>query len=374
MSDITEFKPPMVGALAIYQPGVLAEAMQLGQLMADAPGMVPAHLIGKGGACTAVAIQARIWNFSPFGLAALSYLTPEGRVSYESKAISAAAYSMGAIIEPLEYEPIGDWSKIAGKTKEKMGKNDKPYIVKDWTLADEQGLGVKVTGILASGVVRSREFLLASIGTRFSTLWASDPFQQLCYYAGRAWVRLNAGHVLLGVPDNSHESERDMGAAQLVQNNPGMSKQNKLAAMLDPVRAKIQGEAPPPTLVQVLDYIGRAHTPTEMEKAAKMASEMAPGSEKEKARAAYKDRMAALKAQHTAKQNATDVQPAPPPADAPREAPTFTKADILQQLRGAESLEALDAAADLIKQLPDEQDREDCAQEYRDLRGTAGGD
>jgi hypothetical protein len=47
---------------------------------------------------------------------------------------------------------------------------------------------------------------------------------------------------------------------------------------------------------------------------------------------------------------------------------------VLDALRGAQSLDQLDAAADLIKHLPDEQDRADCLDEYHGLKGNAGDD
>jgi len=99
---------------------------------------------------------------------------------------------------------------------------------------------------------------------------------------------------------------------------------------------------------------------------------MAPGSEKDKARAVFRDKLAQKKGKATA----TDVAATTTPATSPAPSPTpveITKADVISALRASEGLDQLHAAADLIRQLPEE-DREEATAEYHALLGTGADD
>lgn len=70
----------------------------------------------------------------------------------------------------------------------------------DWTLEDEKGLGVRVWATMkGEDEPRVLTLLLSRAQVRNSTLWASDPKQQLAYLAVKRWSRLYCPEVILGV-------------------------------------------------------------------------------------------------------------------------------------------------------------------------------
>ena len=78
-----------------------------------------------------------------------------------------------------------------------------------------------VRATLASGSKRELQVMMSQAYPRFSTQWATDPFQQLCYLAVRKWARLNSPGSVLGVYtpeelDAGPTPEKFMGAADVV--------------------------------------------------------------------------------------------------------------------------------------------------------------
>jgi hypothetical protein len=78
---------------------------------------------------------------------------------------------------------------------------------------------------------------------RFSTQWATDPQQQICYLAVRKWARRVTPDVLLGVytPEElvditTPPAERDMGPAEVVGQAPA-------ATRTDSVKERLRGAA-----------------------------------------------------------------------------------------------------------------------------------
>lgn len=196
-------------------------------LMAKGAVSVPKHLRGNMGDCTAITIQALGWRMNPFAVAQKTHLSQSGALGYEAQLISAVLVSTGAVKGEPDYEPIGDWSKVLGKVEERMGKardDGTPggkYYVATYTKKDEEGLGVIVRATLANGQVRELPVMLSQAYPRFSTQWATDPYQQLCYLAVRKWGRLHSPGAILGVytPDEleSGAPEKFMGMVETVK-------------------------------------------------------------------------------------------------------------------------------------------------------------
>lgn len=197
-------------------------------LMAKGSVTVPRHLAGNMGDCMAITIQALGWKMNPFAVAQKTHISQSGALGYEAQLVSAALVSSGAIQSEPDYEAIGDWSKVLGKVEERQGKerpDGKPggkYYVATYTKKDEEGLGVKVKAMLR-GETKPRELtvMMSQAYPRFSTQWATDPFQQLCYLAVRKWGRLHSPGAILGVYtpdelDGSEPTEKFMGPADVV--------------------------------------------------------------------------------------------------------------------------------------------------------------
>ena len=97
---------------------------------------------------------------------------------------------------------------VFGNFVEKTGKGGSTYQAPGWTPADEKGCGVKVWATLkGEDEPRELELLLSQATVRNSTLWASDPKQQLAYLAVKRWSRLYTPDVIMGVytPDELAE-------------------------------------------------------------------------------------------------------------------------------------------------------------------------
>jgi hypothetical protein len=191
--------------------------------MASGRTTVPAHLQDSPGDCMAIVLQSMSWGMSPYAVAQKTYMGPGKKIAYEAQLVSAAINNSGVLQGRLLVKPFGNWSKVGGKFKVLKNGDGKEYRKPDWTLADEEGLGVTVIGLLKGETEpRVMEVMLQQAQTRNSTLWASNPQQQLSYFAQQQWARLHAPDVILGVYTREElgddpEPPRDMGMATVVE-------------------------------------------------------------------------------------------------------------------------------------------------------------
>lgn len=327
------------------------QAMQkMAELMSTATVTIPKHLVNKPGDCLAIVMQAAQWEMNPYAVAQKTHLTQGGALGYEAQLINAVVITRAPIQKRPEFKFVGDWSKILGKVKEERGQSGGKYYVAAWDKADEAGLGVECS-VLFNGETEPRrvEVLLSQCWPRFSTQWATDPQQQITYAAVRKLGRRYAPDVILGVytPEELEEgpppSERDMGKAEVVDT----------ASMAANVRSKLAGDRKPapakakaPTLDDVLTAIRAATTPEQMSEAAGKCAALLDPAEKETGRAAYRERLNALKAQAQAQTQESGETSAGP-----------TYADIADQIGKAQSTAALAAARDLIRSVRDDTQR-----------------
>lgn len=144
--------------------------------------------------------------------------------------------------------------------------------------------------------------------------------------------------------------EKDMGAADEVP-TPKADKAADLGARMSGGAATAKPAAEkPPTLPAVLEMIAASNTPEEMTAAGELCAKLADGEDRDKARVAYRARMAELKkaAAEAAAAAETSQQQA---------GPTF--AEIEAQIQAAESVAAVNAAQDLIRSIKDDGQREE---------------
>ncbi|AFT79074.1 hypothetical protein AMBLS11_12505 [Alteromonas macleodii str. 'Black Sea 11'] len=202
----------MLDVQAMTQIGKVAD------IMAQGAATIPKHLQGNKGDCFAVAMQAAQWGMNPFAVAQKTHLV-SGTLGYEAQLVNAVISSSRAIRGSFHYEWFGEWSRVIGKFKEIKNRDGKPYKVPAWNHADEEGLGIRVFATLAGEEEpRYLELLLTQAQVRNSTLWASDPKQQLAYLAVKRWARLYCPSVIMGVytPDELHDTSpriRDVNPA-----------------------------------------------------------------------------------------------------------------------------------------------------------------
>lgn len=201
--------------------------IRFAELMASGKSTIPVHLRGNPGDCLAVTMQAMSWGMNPHAVAQKTHLI-NGTLGYEAQLVAAAINCSRVVSDRFKFEWFGPWEKIVGKLKEVESRtkkddngNPKKYIVPDWKLHDEQGLGVRVSAtIRGESEPRTLELMMTQAHTRNSTLWTEDPKQQLAYLAQKRWARLYAPDVILGVytPDEFEQSAQvqDMGPAEVV--------------------------------------------------------------------------------------------------------------------------------------------------------------
>jgi hypothetical protein len=158
-------------------PETLEQALELAKVMSTARGMIPEHLLGNPGACADVVFQALSWSMNPFALAKMSYIAQRGGTpSYMSQAISGAVNNNPALLGRmrLSYDGVGD----------------------DMTCT--------VTGVFRDDPDHPQVYTtprIKDIQPKNSPLWKTDPGRQLGYWAQRAWSRLYASDILMGVYD-----------------------------------------------------------------------------------------------------------------------------------------------------------------------------
>lgn len=194
--------------------------MRVAEMMASGRCTVPQHLQKSPGDCFAVAMQAAMWNMNPFAVAQKTHISQSGALGYEAQLVSAVITSSGAVEGDPTYEFIGDWSKVLGKVEERKSDKGGKYYVATYTRADEAGLGV-ICRLRLRGEKEPREMevSMSQCYPRFSTQWATDPKQQICYVAIRKWARRFKPGVILGVNTPEELAEilpRDMGPVEVV--------------------------------------------------------------------------------------------------------------------------------------------------------------
>ena len=184
----TSLSPASASAGALLMDMAAMERLErIAELMASGKTTVPQHLRGSKGDCFAITLQSMQWGMNPFAVAQKTHLV-NGTLGYEAQLVAAVINSSGLVKDRFQFEWYGPWEKVIGKFS--IHKGDKgEYRKPAWTMADEEGCGVRVWATLKGEVnPRTLELLLAQAKTRNSTLWADDPKQQLAYLAQKRWL------------------------------------------------------------------------------------------------------------------------------------------------------------------------------------------
>lgn len=188
-----------IAQIDFTQANTLDNLMRFSDIMAQGTVAVPAALQGKPADCLAITMQAMQWGLNPFDVARKCHVI-SGVIGYEAQLVHSVIIASGVIEGRFHYEFFGDWSKVIGNFVERTGKSGKKYQAPNWTAADEKGCGIRVTAKLVDDPEpRTLELLLSQATVRNSTLWASDPQQQLSYLGVKRWQRLFSPEVLMGV-------------------------------------------------------------------------------------------------------------------------------------------------------------------------------
>lgn len=203
----------------MFNEDLFKRCSTIAQTMSKAVGIIPKHLIGKPETCFAVVTRSILWKLDPFSVAGSTY-DVKGNHGYEGKLCRAILEKSGRFEERLRFEKLPDdeaWKRIQGKHKiaesKKTDDNGRPlkYAAQNWSDKDEEGLGVRIHYQLKDEKPQTFDFYLRQAYPRNSTLWATDPWTQLCYLASRRFANSEVPDIFMGVPfDKENVSDTEM--------------------------------------------------------------------------------------------------------------------------------------------------------------------
>ena len=329
--QIDQQTKPVATADMLFADGMLERLEKFALIMSKGRSTVPQHLSGNQADCMAVAMQAAQWKMNPYAVAQKTHLV-HGTLGYEAQLVNAVITAQAPTKDRLNYEWFGPWENVIGKFKEKDGKNGK-YTVPDWSLHDEKGCGVKVWATFkGEEEPRTLELLLSQASVRNSTLWASDPKQQLAYLAVKRWSRLYCPDVIMGVytPDELEELPSQPDPKDITPAND--------------LNASIQGEvvnAEAPTADDMIEAIEKAQSSQAL-KAAIADVDLLPEGDVDRVRKAYSTKVDRIK-----KSRASDQGSAP------------SYAEVVGKINRAQALDDLDVAESLISSVADAEQRKE---------------
>lgn len=177
----------------------IARLQRLAEIMATAQVTVPDGIRGNVGDCFMICVQAHIWNMSPFAVAQKTF-TVKGKIGYEAQLVSAVITRHALKDKPV-FVYSDDWEKVLNKFTTAKN-NGKEYTVSSWKPHDENGLYVDISATLKSeDQPRTMRIYLSQAYPRQSSIWATDPKQQLAYTAIKKFARLHCPECILGVMD-----------------------------------------------------------------------------------------------------------------------------------------------------------------------------
>ena len=324
---------------ALIQGDIFERLERFAVTMASGKCTVPDHLRGNKGDCFAVAMQALQWGMNPFAVGQKTHLV-NGTLGYEAQLVNAVISSSKAIVGRFHYEYGGDWEKLAEYPPKKVkkergqGPNKKTYYVyeKGWPDELEKGLSIKVGAQIAgeSDVTYNEPLYLASIVTRNSELWATDPKQQIAYLGVKKWSRKYTPAVIMGVytPDEI-ENDSERVVKDVTEQSENLN---------DKLNKKRQQQSY--TLEKFKVDLANATSDTEIKECAAKARTL-PANDHGEANALYKVRVAEIREQLQAKENKVNEG-----------SPAITKETLLADVAKAKNQDELDLVADLLNTLP----------------------
>ena len=211
-------------------------------LMATARITIPPELQKNPGDCLALCLQAQAWAMNPFAVAQKAHVI-KGKLGYEAQLVNAVITRHAPIEHRPEFTWSDGWERIIGKFKKVPGKNGSgEYAQPNWTDKDEDGLWCEVSATMkGESEPRVLRLLMSQAHPRQSTLWATDPKQQIAYTVMKRWARLHCPDVILGIytPDEIH--------AMPENGEKDITPKDKLAEILhgQSVTARTASDQPP---------------------------------------------------------------------------------------------------------------------------------
>ena len=365
MNEVSTMKQTETNMM-LFDDTRFAQLERVAEMMVSGKVMVPTHLKTKGD-FFAIVMQSAQWGMNPYSVAQKTFLV-NGTLGYEAQLINAVVSTSTAIEGRFHYEYGGNWEKILGKPPGKKQIPDrfnngkmKWIDVKGWNDKDEDGLFIKVGATIAGEdeITWSEPLYMSPITTRNSSLWINDPKQQMAYLAVKKWARMYTPGVILGVYTQDEIEARDITPVafedlekdEKLEAHKAKVKSTKTKPAAKKEKAPIEGtaEVVEETAAEVMsiDNFVKAMKNTQTQQEIKNIAAMGThftGADKAKASKAYKDRVAAFKAEHE--------QPAKPDEEETPEPRPISEA--YRMLDIAKTNDDLDVACDFVLSLNQE--------------------
>lgn len=294
------------------------------ELMSEGTVTVPQHLRGKKGDCFAIAMQAMLrWRMDPFAVAQKTHLV-NGSLGYEAQLVNAVLQESGSIKGRFHYEYRGEGNALECRVAA-VPAGEQDLVWGEW-------------------------LKFSDVTTKNSPLWKTNPRQQMGYLQVKNWARAFKPGAILGVytvdelESSPPPASRDMGRADEVQpagNSRTDAVRNKLAS-------KRGAPAATPNVEKIIRDIEAATNSQELAKAIEPVPSLSSEEDKAKARSAYQAKVKSEKerAQREAAEKSQSADVGDPPS--------VTSDELIARISACNDVDALDADATLIGQLPEE--------------------
>lgn len=313
----------------VFDDNAFARVERIAKLMAAGHSTVPAHLRNNVTDCFAIAMQASAWGMNAFVVAQKTHVI-NGILGYEAQLVNAVVSSCGAIDGRFHYEYRGEGNSL------------------------ECRVGATIAG--ESEITWGEWLSIASVTTKNSPVWKTNPKQQMGYLQVKNWARAYVPGALMGVysddelitdsaprdidrikrvdldskPEEADAVIQKIDACESIQElellrssvmvlkgephkiarSAYTAAKKRLTASADPEKTK---QAPPADPAHAVTDIAEVMAAISMiidndsKKAAKAMIDQLPDGQKAEAEAAYRERITSLKAK-------SKPEPEPKPA------------------------------------------------------------
>jgi len=141
---------------------------RMAEALANSALSIPKELKGNIGDCLAIVTQAMIWGLNPFAVAQKAHVI-NGKLGYEAQLVNAVVMQSGAIAGSFHYEYQGDSCRVGA-----VLRGEQAITWGEWLSA-------------------------ATVTTKNSPLWKTNPKQQMGYLQVKNWARAYCPGALLGI-------------------------------------------------------------------------------------------------------------------------------------------------------------------------------
>ena len=141
---------------------------RMAEALANSALSIPKELKGNIGDCMAIVTQAMIWGLNPFAVAQKAHVI-NGKLGYEAQLVNAVVMQSGAIVGSFHYEHEGDRCRVGA-----VLRGEQAITWGEWLSA-------------------------ATVTTKNSPLWKTNPKQQMGYLQVKNWARAYCPGALLGI-------------------------------------------------------------------------------------------------------------------------------------------------------------------------------